>query len=213
MNVRALAAIAVLAAALGCASPGPEETAAAARAVSDAHADLARGRPRLAVIGLFADDRSALDPATGRVRFSVGCCTTREAIAYRDAYNATVQAAPDLGALTLQRKSTSRAAMDAALAGAITVRRGGDTAESPGGRFRIEVAPGEGRDAVALWCRETATGRRESLRYLGSDEARVAFGGDGATLFVRDDAVRASFTCDLPTGLFLEVFLDARPER
>jgi hypothetical protein len=214
VNVRVLSAAALLAAA-SCAAPTAADLAAARRGADDAARDLARGRPRVAFIGRLTDDASALDPSTGRVRFSAGCCPTSETVAYRDAYDDAVRAAPGLAAAALAAKATTRAAMDAALAGedAKEIRLGGPDATSPDGRFRIEIAPGEGRDAIALWCRDASTGGRDELRYLGSERAIVAFGDGGTTLFVRDDAAHASSTYDLPAALFLQVFPDPGRER
>jgi hypothetical protein len=149
------------------------------------------------------------------VRYSIGCCSTPERIAYRDAYNDIVRAAPGLYGMTLERKARTRAVVDAAFAedGVKEIRLGGPAAESPGGRFRVEIAPGTGRDAVAIWCTDATGVRRDELRYLGSASARVAFGDNGTTLFVRDDAARATSTYDLPSALFLEVFPDPQRER
>ena len=214
MKARSIFAAALLALAAGCASSSTER-AATERATEDAERDLARGRPRLAIIGLVPDDASALDPATGRVRLSLGCCRTPERIAYCDAYNGVVGAATGLYAITLEKKATTRAAADAMLAGgdAQAIRLGGAAADAPGGRFRIDVSPGTGRDAIAIWCTDTSADRRDELRYLGSANARIAFSADGTTLFVRDDAARATSTYDLPSALFLQVFPDAPRER
>lgn len=205
----------MLVAAAGCASLTPEQVQAARRATEEAQRDVARGRPRLAVVAILPDDASALDPDTGRVKYSIGCCSTPERIAYRDAYNDVVRDAPGLSGMTLERKATTRAVVDAVFAedGVKEIRLGGPGAEAPGGRFRVEVAPGTGRDAVALWCTDAAGGRREELRYLGAGRALVAFGDKGTTLFVRDDAARATSTYDLPSALFLEVFPDPPRER
>jgi hypothetical protein len=214
VNAKSLSAAALLLLA-ACASMTPEQAQAAKRATEQAQRDVARGRPRLAVVALLPEDASALDPDTGRVRYSIGCCSTPVLIAYRDAYNDVVRAAPGLHAMTLQRKAKTRAVVDAAFAedGVKEIRLGGPGAEAPGGRFRVEVAPGTGRDAIALWCTDAAGKRRDELRYLGAGQARVTFGDDGTTLYVRDDAARATSTYDLPSALFLEVFPDPPRER
>ena len=211
----ALCAVLLLA---GCVSPSPEVIASAQRGHDDARSDIARHRPRVAFIGLVRDDESALDPSTGLTRFSAGCCKSHERIAYCDAYNDEIDAARGRGALagmTLQRKATTRAAVEARFdaGGATQIRLGGPATTSPGARFRVEIAPGAGRVAVALWSTDAVSGERSELRYLGADEARIAFDGDGSTLFLRDDGARLYATFDLPTALPLQVFPDPPRER
>src|SRR6185436_18790273 len=113
-----IALAAALAGAAGCTilPVPPELTAAAQRGRDDAERDLARGRPRFAVVGLLSEDDSPLDPKTGLVKFSVGCCKSRERLAYCEAYDDVFAQAGDAGRLrgvTLERKATTRAAVAA----------------------------------------------------------------------------------------------------
>ena len=209
------ALVAVLALAAACAATA-EERDAAARARADAARDLAAGRARVAFIGMLHDDQSALDPETGLVRLSAGCCKSAATIAYCDAYNAAVgqaRASGRLAGLTFERRVTPQAAVDAAFAngGGATVRLDEVPLPSPDGRWLLEVSPSEGRPSLALARVDLATGVRDELRYLAREEVRVAFAEDGVTLFVRDDHARISATYDLATALLLEAFPD--PDR
>jgi hypothetical protein len=216
VNARSIGVLALVVA--GCVSQTPQEADAARRGRDDARRDLARGRPRSPVIGTLRDDESPLDLATGRVRFSVGCCNSRERIAYRDAYEDVVDEARAAGRLagrTLARKATTRDAVAARFAAGVgaEVRLGRTTVASPDGRFRFEAAPASGVYGVALWEVDVEGGGREELRRLGADRAVVVFDEDGGTLFVRDAAARAYVTFDVATALPLQVFPDSAADR
>jgi len=193
-----------------CVAATPEEMDAARRGRDDARADLARGRPRQAVIGFLRDDESLLEP-TGRVRFSVGCCKSHERIAYCDAYESVMDAARAdgrLAGLTLEKKATTRDAVAARFASApgVEVKMGGPGAPSPDGRFRVEASPASGVYGVALWEIDATTGEKEELRRLGADRASVLFDATNGTLLVHDARVGAFATFDLATALPLQVF-------
>jgi hypothetical protein len=202
-----LAALAIA----GCVAQTPQEADAARRGRDDARRDVARGRPRRAVVGFVRDDENPLDVETGLVKFSVGCCNTRDAAAYRAAYQEVVDEAVAAGRLAgaaLARKATTRDAVAARFAdrAGTEVRLGGAGIESPGARFRIEAGPASGVYGVGLWEVDLASGDREELRRLGADRALVVFDEDGGTLFVRDAAAGVFATFDLPTALPLQVF-------
>lgn len=217
-SVRRVVALAAAAASLAaCATPSPEIAAAAERGRAEARYDIEHRRPRRAFVGLELDERSALDPATGLVRFSVGCCKSYERLALCDAYNDAIDRALRDGAFagaTLEKKATDREALAVRFAKAspVTLTPGGPPADAPGGRFRVSAGRGEGRDATALFATDTTTAERTELRFLAGDAVRVAFLDDGTTLAVRDDAARLYATFDLPTALALQVFPDARRE-
>jgi hypothetical protein len=197
----------------GCVSATPEQIAAAQRGRDDAKRDLALGRARRAMVGSVRDDESALDAATGLAQFSAGCCKSTERLAYCAAYNEVVEVARDAGRLkgrTLERKATTRAAVEALFASGagVEVALEGPGATSPDGRFLVRVGMGYGREGLALSRVEVATQASDELRYLGSERVRVVFAADGTTLYLRDDAVRAYSSFDLPGALFLEVFPD-----
>ncbi len=199
--------------AAGCISPSPEAMEAARRGRDDALADVARGRPRTAFIGLQRDDESPLDPKTGRVRFSVGCCKSTERIAYCGAYQDVVDDAVSQGGLSgaaLLRKATTRDAVAARFAAGrgVEVGVGGPGIEAPGGRFHVDVAPASGVYGISLWSTDRGDGSREELRRLGADRVVAAFDEKGETLFVRDSAAGVYATFDLLTQLPLQVFPD-----
>lgn len=211
--VRTLAALATALLLAACATPAPETLAAARRGRSDAEGDVAFGRPRRAIVGSLRDDESALDTTSGLARFSAGCCKSTERLAYADAYNDVMDAALAAGRLagrTLEGKATTRAAVESFFApgAAAEIALGGPAATSPDGRFVVSVGTGYGREGLALWRLDTSTQSSFELRYLGSERVRVAFSADGSTLTLRDDAVRAYATFDLPGALFLQVFPD-----
>jgi hypothetical protein len=206
------AAVAAALVAAACAATA-EERDAAERAHAHAERDLAAGRARVAFIGMLHDDESALDPGTGLVRLSVGCCRSAKTVAYRDAYNDAVAAARRegrLAGLTFENRATPREEVEAAFAvgGGEEVRLGGTPAASPDGRWLVEVSPSEGRDSLALARVERASGVRDEMRWLAREEVRIAFAKDGVTLWVRDDHARLCATYDLPTALLLEAFPD-----
>ncbi len=197
----------------GCATPAPETVAAARRGRSDALGDVTFGRARRAIVGSLRDDEDALDTATGLARFSAGCCKSTERLAYADAYNDAMGDAIAAGRLrgrTLEGRSTTRAAVEALFAAGagVEVSLTGAGATSPDGRFVVSVGKGYGREGLALWRLDVVTTASYELRYLGSERVRVVFSADGSTLSLRDDAVRAYSTFDLPGALFLQVFPD-----
>jgi hypothetical protein len=212
VNARRICAAAALLA--GCAAMTPQETDAARRGRDDARRDVARGRLRMPVVGLVPDDESPLDLATGLVKFSVGCCNSREKRAYRDAYQDVVDDARADGRLagkTLARKATTRdavASVFASGAGA-EIRLGQPGVETSDGRIRIEAAPASGLYGVALWEVDVASGDRDELRRLGADRAVVVVDETSGTLFLRDSAARVYATFDVPTALPLQVFPDS----
>lgn len=212
--MRLLAATLALVFLAGCATPAPETIAAARRGRSDAEGDVTFGRARRAIVGSLRDDEDALDPATGLARFSAGCCKSTERLAYCDAYNDFVDEALAAGRLkgrTLEGRATTREAVEALFASGagVEVSLAGPAATSPDGRFIVSVGKGYGREGLALWRADLVTSASFELRYLGSETVRVVFSGDGSTLTLRDDAVRAYSTFDLPGALFLQVFPDA----
>jgi len=215
VNARSIGVVALVLA--GCVTQTPQEADAARRGRDDARRDVARGRPRAPVIGTLRDDESPLDLATGFVKFSVGCCNSRERAAYRDAYEDVVDEARADGRLagrTLARKATTRDAVVARFAaGGAEVRLGRTTVATADGRYRFEAAPASGVYGVALWEVDVEGGGREELRRLGADFAVVVFDEDGGTLFVRDAAARAYATFDVATALPLQVFPDSAAAR
>lgn len=211
--MRALPALLAIFLLAGCVTPAPEAVAAARRGHDDAEGDVAFGRARRAIVGSLRDDESALDVKSGLARFSAGCCKSVERLAYADAYNEVVEEALASGRLkgrTLETRATTREAVAAPFAngGGIEVSLSGASATSPDGRFVVSVGKGYGREGLALWLADSETKSSSELRYLGAERVRVVFSADGATLLLRDDAVRAYSTFDLPGALFLQVFPD-----
>jgi hypothetical protein len=203
---------AVVFVAAACAAPA-EVIAARERGRRDAERDIAAGLPRVAFLGTMTDSDDALDPATGRLRFSSACCRGAREEAYRDAYNDAVETALDAGRLApFAGRAMTRASVDALLDGpsAQRIALGEPGAATPDGRARIVVAPGTGRASLALWLFAEGSADRMELRYLASPEVRIAFSGDGATLCLRDERARASATFDVARAAFLEVFPDQR---
>jgi hypothetical protein len=198
----------------GCVAMTPGELDAARRGREDARIDVERGRPRTAYVGFLLDEDSPLDVDTGFVKFSVGCCKSHERLAYREAYESVVASARRAGRFdgrTLERKATTREAVAARLAavgGGAEVKMGGPGLESPDGRFHVEAAPASGVYGVALWSTDKGSGGRDELRRLGGDRVVAAFDETGDVLYVRDSAVGAYATFDLPTALPLQVFSD-----
>jgi hypothetical protein len=194
-----------------CVAPSPTVVDAARRGREDAERDVARGRPRLAIIGAVPDDESPLDPESGLVRFSAGCCKSHERMAYVEAYDDVVAAAAKSGRLptaSFLARTTTRPAVAARLAsGAVALEPGRPAIDSPDGRYRVEIGPSGGFATSALWRVDRASGEREELRYLGGERAVVVI--DGASLLLRDDAAHLYATFDLPTALPLQVFPDA----
>jgi len=201
-----------------CASPA--EADAARRGRAETEADIATGKPGLLTIGLLGPDHSPLDPASGLPRYSVGCVVSGEATARVDAYNGVILAALRDGRLrgmTFEDRVTSREAAAARFAaeGGTVVEMGGPAADSPGGRFRVEVAPRNlmGHMGPYVFVTDTATGERGELIYLGEPRGRVLFDAGGRTLLVRDDRFRTTRTFDLARRLDLQTFPDLRDER
>lgn len=217
-QLRYFGAIAGALLAAGCATTPPEIESALRRGSADAMRDLEDGRPRLAWIGVAEAGDGPLDRETGLVRRSAGCCKGRELIAYCNAYNGVIgdaRAAGRLEGVSLAHKATTRAGIEAHFAReqSVTLTLGAPGATSPGGRFVVEIAQDRAKDQNALWSTDRVSGVRDEVRFVGSERAQVVFADGGTTLYVRDDAIRAYESIDLPSRLLLQVFPDPERER
>ncbi|MHC4470615.1 MAG: hypothetical protein ACYTDY_05270 [Planctomycetota bacterium] len=211
MTRSALAVVLVLLVS-GCASGAYE------RGRAKAEDDIMAGEPHLTFLGLPSAEASALDPATGLLRWGGGCVVSDERLAFVKGYNdATMDALRSgrLDQLKLGHKHTTWEAVAARFRAEEPVRLGFKAAaiDVPGGRFRLEYAPYDDHpDAVRfIYVTDTRTGRRQRTVNPRAEAIPVLFDHDGTTLLVRDEQFRRYLTIDLPRAAEMQVLAD--PDR
>ena len=196
----------------GCSSP--EATQGAEEGSRGAEGEIADGIPHLLFIGLPSADFSPLDPETGLLRASLGCCLDDRTVATMTAHNDAVLAALRDGRLegrTFKDRVMTAAEARAPFAdggGALLVLDGAAVA-APAGGFRVSLAPRGGKPGDTPYVSITdGAGRRTEVSYVGGPQARVAFAHGGRTLVLRDDVYTLVRTFDLARALELQVFPD-----
>jgi hypothetical protein len=179
--------------------------------------DIKAGEPHLLYLGLPSTEAGCLDPETGLPLGSIGCVYSEQAAALMDGYSHETLRALHTGELApfvLKYELTSRVAVEARVhaEGGFTLAVGSPAADSPNGRYRIEVAPrfGNPDDTPYVFSTNVATGKRQELWFI-REKARVLFDHDDTTLLVRDEGYKRYFTVDLPRQLQLQFFPD--PDR
>lgn len=208
----------VLVALFACATAGCTKDAVS-RGRDAAAREIADGRPCWWVIGGPARDGETLNMETGLPERSIGCNPAEAA--YRDAHNEAIRearAAGRLKGMTLESKVTTCKAVAARFANesGTTLRIGDPPAQTPDGRFRVEIAlrdPAEPSPSAWLFLMSAGSNQREALTPLGAPTARVLFGDNGTTLVVRDDKYGRYSTFDLAWPAQMQVFRDSDQPR
>lgn len=205
----------------GAADPEPAPDAdpiadATARGYSDARAAIAAGEPRILSYGLPEFEAGEMDLKTGLPYERRGCEVDDVSSAHAAAFNGEIRravAAGELDDVSLRRKVTTRAAIEARFAKnpGVEIAAGRGTQRDPTGRFAVEIAPDPETDAELefneLWVADLRTGKRRYLTLcLFEGPARVLFSEDGETLYLRAewDGQVCIQTHDLPRALFMQ---------